>query len=242
MSVHKPALTIVQADNILETLSLLTAEQHKNSKLVTYDSMVVIESDASLNRTINAAASITWSSLRYIAGYSSTTGVRDLAELVPLMERVSNVYKQQQVVRQDSLSKCTERYALAQKADQGLTALTVNQYLSDSTKAALVENAQVHVRALMTYFQSLGGDQPLKSAEQQTRVQLVTLERENAALRQQVIDKQQTIDALKRQADEIPRLKAAIVQQALDAPLSETVVVERISQLAQMLAQMQLKK
>ncbi len=257
MSVQKSALTIHQAVTILETLSLLNTAQHKDSKLVIYDTKIELEPDASVARTVSSATAYASSTLWYYAGYPADAGIRDVAEIVPLMERVHSAFVDQDFSPND-VRETHHRFEIAQNAEKGLTALVGRKYLTDTVKAGHLETAQATIRKIVTYYKDLGGgDEAKLTTEQLLQRQLQTLGRTNSeqtreitTLGLRVADKQQTIDLQTREIEELKlecnRLKGVVVQEALGAPIdpatiSSDVLVGRISALFEVLSKRQHK-
>jgi hypothetical protein len=134
-------LNIDQAQNILETLALLTTAQHKKSKLVFYDTTIVLESDSSLWRTANSWGSSLVSGTLYYTGISADTGSRELSDLPPLIEKVHAVMIDPRNIPLD-LRGCRARQELTENAQMGLTALQTNEYQAKEDKAPFFKTAQ----------------------------------------------------------------------------------------------------
>ncbi|HEY5236168.1 MAG TPA: hypothetical protein VIJ14_08325 [Rhabdochlamydiaceae bacterium] len=220
------ALTVQQATTILETLSLLQAKQHEKSKLVIHSTSIELESDSSTLRTTSSWATSASSTVWYYAGFPTDSTSRDLADLPPLMRRVSQAFLNQDFSAADEKGNKT-RLDLAQKALDGLTCLVQHEYISDSIKAGLVETAQESVRESITHFKQLTvhslfvgqGDQQQRQIEERDQ-QIVELTRENASLLKRVQDKQENNNLLSQMFEEKRtennKLKALVVKDALD--------------------------
>ncbi|HEY5236169.1 MAG TPA: hypothetical protein VIJ14_08330, partial [Rhabdochlamydiaceae bacterium] len=151
INIQKPPLGVDQAVGILETLSLLGAEQHKASKIVYYDTKIALEQDSPTWRTVSSWTSSVTSTVTYYAGYSPEMGCRELSCLPPLVERVHAVLAEQPNVPAD-LPSCRKRQDLVEKAETGLLAIKTNRYQGKEEKTKLVEDALLTVGKIKTFY------------------------------------------------------------------------------------------
>lgn len=237
----KSPLSVEQAQGILETLSLLNTEQHKASKLVFYDTKIVLEADSSTWRTANSWTSPVTSTVWYYAGYPTETGSRKLDTLPSLMERVhAAMTRQAHVIVDYRAAKLQQE--MIEKAETGLSALKTNKYQGKEEKTQLIETALATVRQLKesckTKSQELfdrsvadiksKGRQDQEAKERllaEQNQELERLRKRNAELETIVAQEQKTVQAwfqlIEQKLAEKDRLLASVV-------MSNTVDLEKV--------------
>ncbi|HEX4838901.1 MAG TPA: hypothetical protein VFU89_00485 [Rhabdochlamydiaceae bacterium] len=244
-------LSVDQAGNVLETLSLLSSENHKNSKLVIYETKLELESNSSTWRTYNSWSSSATSTVLYYAGYSYENVSRDISILPNLLERTYYVFTENSLGTEEKQKKLD----LARRAKVGLQALIVNQYQRDLTKTSFVKQAKDSVDKIITRLEpsskSVNVDPELEQIHEkdqkisQSESEIAQLKEANKAL-QSTVDsitelKQNFKQHIDKQKEEITRLQGVILSESLNTSVdpntvSAKVLTERIKVMADALS------
>jgi|GEM_PF-1737854 len=254
MAIQLRPLSVGQASDVLETLSLLSSKNHVHSKLIIYETKLELEADSSTWRTLNSMSSSTMSTVRYYAGYPTEQVSRDISKLPNLLERTFNVFSENAL----GTGEKQKNLGLAKQAKTGLQALISNQYQSSdktSSKASCVRDAERYVDQIITKLDSNYSSSYIDTEKQRTleknqktsqlEEKIAQLETANRAL-QSAVDSTNTLnqnfrEQIEKQKKEITRLEGVILSESLNTSVdpntvSAKVLTERIKVMADALS------